>query len=292
MIAPTAYSIILTGKSGTGKEFVAKAIHLNSPRKDKPFVVMDCGALSTELAASEFFGHERGAFTGALFTKIGHFEEANGGTLFLDEIGNLPYEIKATLLRAVQERKLKRIGSTKEIDLDIRLIVATNENLIQNIQRGIFREDLYHRFNEFSIHVPSLKNRGKDILTFATHFLSITNLELDKNITGFSNEVKNCFLKYNWPGNIRELKNVIRRVSLLADGSKIQINNLPVELVTFKKPKASRPPSVKTTLTNKKANLRNVRQDAELSTILMVLKQVKFNKTQAAKILNIDRKTL
>ncbi|SDC84065.1 sigma-54-dependent transcriptional regulator [Pedobacter soli] len=292
LIAPTDYSIILTGKSGTGKECVAKAIHLNSPRKDKPFVVMDCGALSTELAASEFFGHEKGSFTGALATKIGHFEEANGGTLFLDEIGNLSYEIQAILLRAVQERKLKRIGSTKEIDLNIRLIVATNENLIQNIQKGTFREDLYHRFNEFAIHVPSLKNRGKDILTFAKHFLTITNRELNKNLKGFSEEVKTCFMNYSWPGNIRELKNVIRRVSLLTEGSIIPLAVLPQQLIAAKDAKNTPAQQAKSKPGSKKATLRNARLDAELTTILTVLKQVNFNKSKAAKILNIDRKTL
>jgi len=197
LIAPTAYSIILTGKSGTGKEYVAKTIHLNSLRKDMPFVAMDCGSLTKELAASEFFGHEKGAFTGALYTKVGHFEQANGGTLFLDEIGNLSYEIQATLLRAVQERKIKRIGSTKEIDLDVRIIVATNENLPQNIINGTFREDLYHRFNEFSIHIPSLKERKDDILIFARKFLNTTNSELNKSIEGFSAETEECLQNYS-----------------------------------------------------------------------------------------------
>src|SRR5690606_28922794 len=160
LIAPTNYSVILTGESGTGKESVARSIHLNSNRKDKPFIAMDCGSLTKELAGSELFGHEKGSFTGALFTKIGHFEMANGGTLFLDEVGNLSYEIQAALLRTVQERKVKRIVSTKEIDLDVRIIVATNENLQEGIQKGRFREDLYHRFNEFSIHLPPLRERG------------------------------------------------------------------------------------------------------------------------------------
>jgi two-component system response regulator HydG len=164
LVAPTSYSVILTGESGTGKESVAKSIHLNSPRKDKPFIAMDCGSLTKELAGSEFFGHEKGSFTGALYTKIGHFEMANGGTLFLDEVGNLSYDIQAALLRTVQERKIKRIGSTKEIDLDVRIIVATNENLSDSIQKGRFREDLYHRFNEFSIQLPPISQRGKDIM--------------------------------------------------------------------------------------------------------------------------------
>lgn len=295
LIAPTNYSIILTGKSGTGKEYVAKTIHLNSLRKDQPFVAMDCGSLTKELAASEFFGHEKGAFTGALYTKIGHFEQANGGTLFLDEIGNLSYEIQATLLRAVQERKLKRIGSTKEIDLDVRIIVATNENLIENIDSGTFREDLYHRFNEFSIAVPSLKEREQDILFFADRFLAVANQELSKNVKGFSEEVKKCFLHYHWPGNVRELKNIVRRMALLTDGYEIQADALPLELSNrFTKDYES-----ERLLTLAMANfaerpkdLKNAAQEAEYDAILKVLKEVNFNKTKAAEILNIDRKTL
>jgi two-component system response regulator HydG len=198
LVAPTSYSVILTGDSGTGKESVAKAIHLNSPRKDKPFVAMDCGSLTKELAGSEFFGHEKGSFTGALYTKIGHFEMANGGTLFLDEVGNLSYEIQAALLRTVQERKIKRIGSTKEIDLDVRIIVATNENLNDAIAKGRFREDLYHRFNEFSIALPPISQRGRDLLIFANNFLKLANQELNKDVKGFSSEVIDCILTYNW----------------------------------------------------------------------------------------------
>jgi len=296
LIAKTGYTVILTGKSGTGKECVAKTIHLNSSRSEKPFIAMDCGSLSKDLAASEFFGHEKGAFTGAAFTKIGHFEQANGGTLFLDEIGNLSYEIQATLLRAVQERKIKRIGSTKEIELDVRLIVATNENLKEAILKGAFREDLYHRFNEFSIHVPSLKHRDNDILIFAGHFLTTVNKELNKNIKGFSDEVKKCLLAYNWPGNVRELKNVIRRIALLTDGDWIETQVLPLELgrtdcaKTWYEKKA---PFLPLTLNHDQAlNLRNAAKEAEYFAILEVLKAVNFNKTKAAKILNIDRKTL
>jgi two-component system response regulator HydG len=178
LVAPTNYSVIILGESGTGKESVAKSIHLNSPRHNQPFIAMDCGSLTKELAASEFFGHEKGSFTGALYTKIGHFEMANGGTLFLDEVGNLSYEIQAALLRTVQERKVKRIGSTKEIDLDVRIIIATNENLQDGILKGPFREDLYHRFNEFTIYMPPLRERGHDIMLLAEHFLRIANKEL------------------------------------------------------------------------------------------------------------------
>ncbi|MGQ7853330.1 sigma-54-dependent transcriptional regulator [Pedobacter sp. WC2501] len=296
LIAKTGYTVILTGKSGTGKECVAKTIHLNSSRSEKPFIAMDCGSLTKDLAASEFFGHEKGAFTGAVFTKIGHFEQANGGTLFLDEIGNLSYEIQATLLRAVQERKIKRIGSTKEIELDVRLIVATNENLKEAILKGAFREDLYHRFNEFSIHVPSLKHRDNDILIFARHFLATVNKELNKNIKGFSDEVKQCLLAYNWPGNVRELKNVIRRIALLTDGDWIETHVLPLELGRIDYAKIlheKKVPFLPPTLNHDQTlNLRNAAKEAEYSAILEVLKAVNFNKTKAAKILNIDRKTL
>ena len=230
LVAPTNYSVIIIGDSGTGKEAVAKSIHLSSPRHNHPFVAMDCGSLTKELAASEFFGHEKGSFTGALYTKIGHFEMANGGTLFLDEVGNLSYDIQAALLRTVQERKVKRIGSTKEIDLDVRIIVATNENLQESIQKGRFREDLYHRFNEFSIYMPPLRDRGNDIMLLADHFLVIANQELSRNVTSFSPEVVECFMSYRWPGNIRELKNIVRRATLLTEGNEIMMKALPLEI--------------------------------------------------------------
>jgi two-component system response regulator HydG len=289
LVAPTTYSVILTGESGTGKESVAKAIHMNSPRKDMPFIAMDCGSLTKELAGSEFFGHEKGSFTGALYTKIGHFEMANGGTLFLDEVGNLSYDIQAALLRTVQERKIKRIGSTKEIDLDVRIIVATNENLSVAIQRGKFREDLYHRFNEFSISLPPLSQRGKDILVFAHTFLQLANKELNKNVQSFSTEVEECFLTYNWPGNVRELKNVIRRAALLSEGSEIQLKALPLEISTYAKSAI-----IETSIqrNDRPRDLKNAAFEAEYAAILNVLREVNFNKTKAAKILNIDRKTL
>lgn len=289
LVAPTSYSVILTGESGTGKESVAHAIHLNSPRKDQPFVAMDCGSLTKELAGSEFFGHEKGSFTGALYTKIGHFEMANGGTLFLDEVGNLSYDIQAALLRTVQERKIKRIGSTKEIDLDVRIIVATNENLAVAIQNGKFREDLYHRFNEFSIALPPISKREKDILVFAKYFLEMANGELNKNIQGFSTEVEECFLTYNWPGNVRELKNVVRRATLLTEGQVIQLKALPLEISTYAKASAL---EYTVHRTEKPKDLKNAAQEAEYDAILKVLREVNFNKTKAAKLLNIDRKTL
>ena len=298
LVAPTNYSVIIIGDSGTGKEAVAKSIHMNSPRHNNPFVAMDCGSLTKELAASEFFGHEKGSFTGALYTKIGHFEMANGGTLFLDEVGNLSYDIQAALLRTVQERKVKRIGSTKEIDLDVRIIVATNENLQDSIQKGRFREDLYHRFNEFSIHMPPLRERGNDIMLLAEHFLMIANQELSRNVTSFSPEVIECFMSYRWPGNIRELKNIVRRATLLTEGEEIMMKALPLEISNrmmafdYGTGNGSLAPVENVEAKEIRHDLKNAALEAEYETILKVLKEVNFNKTKAAEILNIDRKTL
>ncbi|MEN0052897.1 MAG: sigma-54 dependent transcriptional regulator [Mucilaginibacter sp.] len=296
LVAPTNYSVIILGESGTGKESVAQSIHLNSLRHNQPFIAMDCGSLTKELAASEFFGHEKGSFTGALYTKIGHFEMANGGTLFLDEVGNLSYEIQAALLRTVQERKVKRIGSTKEIDLDVRIIIATNENLQEGIQKGRFREDLYHRFNEFTIYMPPLRERGNDIMLLAEHFLKIANAELGRNVTSFSPEVVDCFMNYRWQGNIRELKNVIRRAALLAEDNEITMKALPLEISNFKapvyEPAYAAPQQEAAEAKEARHDLKNAALEAEYETIIKVLREVNFNKTKAAEILNIDRKTL
>src|SRR6202012_3506396 len=297
LVAPTNYSVIIIGDSGTGKEAVAKSIHLSSPRHNHPFVAMDCGSLTKELAQSEFFGHEKGSFTGALYTKIGHFEMANGGTLFLDEVGNLSYDIQAALLRTVQERKVKRIGSTKEIDLDVRIIIATNENLQDGIMKGRFREDLYHRFNEFTIYMPALRELGTDIMLLAEHFLNIANQELGRSVTTFSPEVVECFMNYRWPGNIRELKNVVRRATLITEGDVVPVKALPLEISNYRTP-VFEPVTYAPTVTEpvvvkeNRNDLKNAAQEAEYDTILKVLREVNFNKTKAAEILNIDRKTL
>jgi two-component system response regulator HydG len=290
--------VIILGESGTGKESAAKNIHLHSQRAHMPFIAMDCGSLTKELAASEFFGHEKGSFTGALYTKIGHFEMANGGTLFLDEVGNLSYDIQAALLRTVQERKVKRIGSTKEIDLDVRIIIATNENLQDGISKGRFREDLYHRFNEFTIYMPALRELGNDIMLLADHFLQMANSELNRNVTGFSAEVEECFMNYRWPGNIRELKNVVRRATLITEGDVIPLKALPLEISNYKSSPVQAMETVhvseieQATAKETRHDLKNAAQEAEYDTILKVLREVNFNKTKAAEILNIDRKTL
>jgi len=295
IVAPTNYSIILYGESGTGKEVIAKTIHSLSSRKDKPFVAMDCGTLSKELAGSELFGHVKGAFTGALADKEGHFELANGGTLFLDEVGNLSIDIQAALLRVIQERKFKRVGGNKEMDVDVRIIVASNENLQDAYQKGKFREDLYHRFNEFSINLPPLRHRKQDIPPFADFFLQKTNDELGKNVAGFEPDVIEMFMNYSWPGNLREFRNVVRRAVLLTQGDMISAKTLPWE-ITNTNPLTATPEA-----TNKEQQAAPMRKDiglkgaaskAEYETIMNVLKEVKFNKKKAAEVLNIDRKTL
>jgi two-component system, NtrC family, response regulator HydG len=299
IVAATNYSIILYGESGTGKEVIAKTIHDLSDRRNKPFIAMDCGTLSKELAGSELFGHVKGAFTGALQDKEGHFELADGGTLFLDEVGNLSPEVQATLLRVIQERKFKRVGGNKEIRVDVRLIVASNENLQDAYRKGKFREDLYHRFNEFSINLPPLRSRKEDILAFADFFLDKTSAELNKEIAGFEDDVLQTFLEYSWPGNLREFRNVVRRAVLLTEpGKKINSASLPWE-ITNNNPFAGQngtETSVATAtpkpVVREEVNLKDAAIKAEFETIMSVLQQVNFNKKKAAELLKIDRKTL
>ncbi len=278
LVAPTNMSVLITGESGTGKEVTAKAIHDNSARKDYEFIAVDCGAIPKELAASEFFGHIKGSFTGAVEDKIGNFEAANGGTLFLDEVGNLSYDNQVHLLRALQERKIKRVGSTKEIDVDLRIITATNEDLNEAVDNGTFREDLYHRLNEFSIQIPSLEERFEDLILFADRFLTEANESLDKNVHGFSTEVWEAFQKYQWPGNLRELKNVVKRAVLLTTGEEILLNALPKEVVD---------PAAKDSVVENFS-----KAEFEKERIIKALKKTNFNKSKAAKLLQVTRKTL
>lgn len=308
LVAPTNFSIIIYGESGSGKEVIANEIHRRSKRKEKPFVAIDCGALSKELAGSELFGHEKGAFTGAVNQKVGSFELANGGTIFLDEIANLSYDIQVSLLRMVQERKCRRVGGTKDIELDVRIIVASNEKLWEAARKGKFREDLYHRFNEFSFEVPPLRERKEDILLFANHFLRITNRELEKQVKGFTPEVEAIFKNYVWFGNLRELRNVVKRAVLLSDGEYVDVKTLPFEISNFSKLQfdvlpAETFPTVAAVAPKAddlkgdakrtgEINLKSASIDAEYETIVQALKQVNFNKSKAARLLNIDRKTL
>ena len=277
LVAPTDMSVLVTGASGTGKEYIARRIHEQSNRSKAPFVAVDCGAIPKELAASEFFGHVKGSFTGAIENKTGAFVAAQGGTIFLDEIGNLTYEVQVQLLRALQEHKVKPIGSNQEIAINVRLISATNENLRQAIEKGDFREDLYHRINEFTIRIPDLKERKEDLLLFANHFLDLANSELQKDIIGFDNDTMQLFQSYSWPGNLRQMKNVIKYATLLATGRYITRKELPEELT-------------ENLLSHANIQLKNVEHERDL--IRKALQECGNNKTRAAQLLGIDRKTL
>lgn len=276
LVAPTPMSVLITGASGTGKEYVARRIHSLSKRADKPFVAIDCGAMLKDLAASEFFGHVKGAFTGAVTDKTGAFVEANGGTLFLDEVGNLSYDVQVQLLRALQERRIRPVGSTQEIEVDIRLVCATNENLPLAIERGEFREDLYHRINEFTLRMPALHERGRDILLFADFFLQQANEELERHIMGFEPKAVEAMMNYNWPGNLREMKNLVRRATLLAQDDIIRLADLG--------------PSLQTPAATTGLQLHN--EDTEKQRILQALEATGGNKSKAAQLLGVDRKTL
>jgi two-component system, NtrC family, response regulator HydG len=306
LVAPTSYSVIIYGETGSGKESIAQEIHKHSKRSSKPFMAIDCGALSKELAASELFGHEKGSFTGALNQKIGCFELANGGTIFLDEVANLPYDVQVSLLRVVQERKMRRVGGTKDIELDVRILIASNELLWNATRTGKFREDLYHRFNEFSIEIPPLRERRDDIMLFASHFLRTTNEELGKNVKGFDPDVEEIFKKYVWYGNLRELKNVIKRATLLTEGDFIEARTLPFEISNYSKLQFAEQPAAGTgapatseakpagngKINLSESSLKEASIDAEYEMILQALKESNYNKSKAAQLLKIDRKTL
>lgn len=278
LVGPTDMCVLIQGESGTGKEVAAKAIHNYSSRKDKSFVAVDCGAIPKEIAASEFFGHVKGSFTGAINDKKGHFEAADGGTLFLDEVGNLSYENQIQLLRALQERRIKPVGSNTEIEVDVRILSATNEDLLKAVSEGKFREDLYHRLNEFSIHIPSLHERKEDLFLFIEYFLNEANSSLGKEVLGLSKEVEEAFKTYAWPGNLRELKNVIKRSVLLTNSALIPLEVIPREVLFSEK--------------SKKEKVDFSKESNEKQLILNALKEADFNKTKTAKLLNITRKTL
>lgn len=279
LVAPTPMTVLINGASGTGKEYVAKRIHQLSNRSSGPFVAIDCGAIPKELAASEFFGHIKGSFTGAVTDKTGAFEAAHGGTLFLDEVENLSYDVQIQLLRALQERRIRPVGANREIEVDIRLVCATNEDLPQAIAAGTFREDLYHRINEFSLRMPLLRERQEDIMLFANLFLDQANRELNKNITGFSSEATLLLHDYPWPGNLRELRNIVKRVTLLTSGSLITADDLQRELPQAQ-PQNDYTPRP---LFDAEQERRRIRE---------ALEQTRYNKSKAARLLGIDRKTL
>lgn len=274
LVAPTSMSVLINGASGTGKEYVAKRIHQLSKRSEKPFVAIDCGAIPKELAASEFFGHKKGSFTGAIEDKVGAFIEADGGTIFLDEIGNLSYDVQVQLLRVLQERRVKPIGTTTEVKVDVRLIAATNEDLKAAIKSGAFREDLYHRINEFTIYMPHLCERGEDIPLFANFFLDQANREFEKPVPGFLPEAMEKISQYTWPGNLREMRNTVMRAALLAQGNPIRVEHLGIDMNIDKPIDILHDP------------------DSERTKIVSALQKCSGNKSKAAAMLGIDRKTL
>lgn len=288
LVAPTKMSVLILGESGTGKEYIARMIHENSNRKSEPFVAVDCGSLSMELAPSELFGHKKGSFTSAVSDKTGVFVEANGGTVFLDEVGNLSYEVQKQLLRALQEHKVRPVGSATDIKVDVRIIAATNEDLEKAIEVGRFRQDLYHRINEFSVSVPPLRERIEDLEEFCYHFISQANEELGKEVDAISDDTLDILKQQTWNGNLRELRNVIRRSVLFTRDNVLRKENLP----DFPKDNKSQI-VVKTEqpeFDNRDLSLNNKANEKEQ--IIAALKQARGNKTVAAKLLQIDRKTL
>jgi two-component system, NtrC family, response regulator HydG len=284
LIAPTSMAVLILGESGTGKEYVARKIHEYSSRKNKPFIAIDCGALSPELATSELFGHIKGSFTGAVQDKKGQFEAANGGTLFLDEIGNLSYDVQVKLLRVLQERVVQPVGSNKQITVDVRIITATNDDVLKSVESGLFREDLYHRLNEFKLKIPALRQRGNDLNEFVDHFIQTSNAELHKQVKGFTEEVIAIFKQYDWPGNLRELKNVVKRAVLLAKGEIAGVDVLPEEMKGSGSPKRN--------VQEDTTDLKVIQENNEREIIIKTLQQVRYNKSKASQLLNIDRKTL
>ena len=286
LVSPTDMSVLIRGESGTGKEYVARSIHQLSKRANKPFVSIDCGTLSKELASSELFGHVKGSFTGALTDKVGQFVEASGGTLFLDEIGNLSYDVQVKLLRALQEKVIQPVGANKTINVDVRVIAATNEDLLGG---GKFREDLYHRINEFEIIVPALRDRRSDFQQFVDFFIGKANAELGRQVEGLTEDVKEIFAAYDWPGNLRELKNVVKRMVLLSTGNQAEVTALPEEMVFAIK---NTDQTKKQAPSSDNPDLRLHSEAHERKLIMDVLQKAKYNKSKAAQMLNIDRKTL
>ena len=280
-VSPSESTVLITGESGTGKELIAREIHNHSPRKNEPFVVVDCGALVETLFESELFGHVKGSFTGAFETKHGRFEVANGGTIFLDEISNIGLNIQAKLLRVIQEREITRIGSTKAIKVDVRILAATSENLADLVRKEKFREDLFYRLSVVPIHLPPLRERKKDIPFLLDHFLQKYNRRAKKNINNVSPVVKKALIDYDWPGNIRELENTIERAVVLSKGDKIQLEDLVYHGI-----------SANASFFHPVGKKYKPLDEIEKEYIKAVLQAQHGNKSKAAKILGIDRKTL
>lgn len=279
-VSPFDVTVLITGESGTGKELIAEAIHNNSPRKNKPFVAINCTALPENLIESELFGHERGAFTGAIARRKGKFEIAEGGTLFLDEIGDMGGAVQAKLLRVLESSIYERVGAEKPIKANVRIVAATNKDLKKLVAEGTFREDLYYRLNEILIHIPPLKNRKSDIPLLAKHFLNIFSKSFGKDVYSFTKQVDEIFIKYNWPGNIRELRNIVKSAVVLANSTEIVIEDLSDELK-----------NIHTDNNYVSENIVSL-DDLERNHIIKVFKENNWQKSKTAKVLKISRPTL
>ena len=297
-VAPTSATVLIRGESGSGKELIAKTIHQFSPRRDRPFIAIDCASMPETLIESELFGYTKGSFTGAIAKRIGKFELAQSGTIFLDEIGNLPVNIQAKLLRTLQEGEINRIGEKYPIKIDVRVIVASNTNLEEEIKRGNFREDLYYRINVFSIILPTLKERKEDIPSLAMHFLNQFNSVFGKKIKDISEESMKLLVNYSWPGNVRELQNVIQQAIIMTEDI-----ILPEHLPFFIKKDKVEIDTMSTLLSRKdtsnfpkdfslKKNINQLSRDMERRIIFEILERTSWNKAEAARLLKINYKTL
>ena len=289
-VAPTTTTILITGETGTGKELIANAIHRNSPRKNLPFIKINCSAISQNLIESELFGYEKGAFTGAISRKPGRFELAHKGTLFLDEVGDIPREMQVKLLRVIQDQEFERVGGLQTIKVDVRLITATNRNLLQDVKKGNFRDDLYYRLNVLPIHLPALRERKEDIIALTDYFVEKFNTKLNRNIKHIDSKVRKLFLNYNWPGNIRELENLIERLVLMAKRDNITIEDIPAEL------KSQGEAASISQLEDQKKSFKDIikskTEEIEKKMIIEVLEECDWNVTKAATQLGLSRKGL
>lgn len=290
LVAPTDLTVLIEGETGSGKEYIARAIHYDSERRNKPFIAVDCGAIPKELANSELFGHIKGSFTGAIKDKTGVFEEADGGTLFLDEIGNLGYDVQVKFLRALQERKITKVGDAKSFSVDVRIIAASNVDLQLEVSSKRFRKDLYHRLNEFKMVIPPLRNRREDIPVFIEHFIQKANARMNKNVRGIDPSFTEILKNYPWHGNIRELRNVINRAVLMASDGLITRDCLPPDILDSET--ASESVSLETKTEDANSKLKVASREFEKQLIQNALKEANYNKSKASRVLNIDRKTL
>ncbi len=292
-VADTPSSVLITGESGTGKELIARALHENSSRKDSPYICVNCAAIPPDLIESELFGYERGAFTGAVTTKPGRFELSDGGTLFLDEIGEIPVNMQVKLLRALQEQTFERVGGIKTLEVDVRLITATNRDLRHEIDEGRFREDLYYRMNVVHVHLPPLRERKSDIPLLLEHFLAKFNARLDRDVKGFSAAALARLGAHPWRGNIRELENVVERCMLFCDGEEVQTKHLPPEIRGAERDADSTDEHAEAEAGGGlKAAVKEATAKVERELIVRALEQMKGNVTHAARILKISRKSL